>query len=366
MKKEFKVNKFLTLKFEGGETYIYVCGEVFLLCKSILIGIPKSNMESFEKVESIDELSEKIENYQDKITISPETEFWGHCSNLQVWYENNYDSRILHRDSAFPLLKRLTEVGDFVAKKIFREEIAKRLSSGFPAVVDYLIEEDYISYLSREEFIYSLLIDEEAEILENLEKFYKIKFQIFSYIENFEVIEMNTIVVHKKHIIELKLYEIGMSQFPQWITQLKFLKKLVLRKVGLNSISINIGNLTLLQYLDLGRNDIKILPESIGKLQNLNELYLENNQMAFLPQSIGRLINLKDLNLNNNLLTCLPETISNLDSLEWLQLLNNRFKEIPEIIGELKSLRSLFLTSGKFLNTPDCIQDKKNLSISFF
>jgi hypothetical protein len=366
MKKEFKVNKFLTLTLEGGETYIFVCGKQFLLCRSILIGIPKPNMESFENVESIDELSERIESYQDKTNISPETEFWGHCSNLQAWYENNYDSRILHRDIAFPLLKQLTEVGDLTAKKVFKEEIAKRLSSGFPSVVDYLIEENYIDYLSREEFIYSLLIDEEAEIVEKLEKSYNVTFSISSYIENLEVIGMNLIVVHKKHIIELKLHEIRMIQFPQCITQLKFLKRLALSKVGLKSISINIGSLIMLQYLDLSNNEINGLPESLSKLQDLNELYLENNQLTLLPQTIGKLSNLKDLNLNNNLLTSLPETFSNLDSLDWLQLLDNNFGKIPEIIGELKSLSSLFLTRNKFLNIPNCIQDKKDLSVSLF
>jgi len=58
---------------------------------------------------------------------------------------------ILHPDIVFPLLKKLTEVGDPLVKKVFKEEIAKRYKSGFPSVVKYLEEEEYLNYLSKEE-----------------------------------------------------------------------------------------------------------------------------------------------------------------------------------------------------------------------
>ena len=83
--------------------------------------------------------------------IPPETEFWGHCSNLQVWFENNYDTRLLHSNLAFPLLKRLTEVGDNQAKNVFNEEIVKRLRSGVFNTFLFLFETEYISYLSKDE-----------------------------------------------------------------------------------------------------------------------------------------------------------------------------------------------------------------------
>ena len=50
--------------------------------------------------------------------------------NLQVWAEMNYDTRILHRNLAFPLLKKLAQVGDPIAKKALKDEIAKRFLSG--------------------------------------------------------------------------------------------------------------------------------------------------------------------------------------------------------------------------------------------
>jgi len=63
-----------------------------------------------------------------------------------VWYENAYNTKLLHRNLAFPLLRRLTEVGDSLAKRVFTEEIAKRLESGSPSVVRFLIEEKYFHY----------------------------------------------------------------------------------------------------------------------------------------------------------------------------------------------------------------------------
>ena len=109
----------------------------------------------------------------DHSLISPETEFWGHCSNLQAWYESNYDTRILHRNLAFPLLKRLTEEGDTVAKKVFKEEIAKRLETGHPNVVLYLIEEEYLEVLNWEEF-YSVI--ENPRFLKNLSKWFRCEY----------------------------------------------------------------------------------------------------------------------------------------------------------------------------------------------
>ena len=54
--------------------------------------------------------------------------------NLQTWAENGYDTRILHSTLAFPLLKRLTEVGDLIAKNKLKEEIAIRYFYGMKNV----------------------------------------------------------------------------------------------------------------------------------------------------------------------------------------------------------------------------------------
>jgi len=143
----FKINKYITLKLEGETTNIYINDILFRHCKYLLINISSKNTENYKNIESIDEAAELLdrklemrsEEWIDK--IAPEVEFWGHCSNLQVWVENEYDSRILHRNLAFPMLKKLTEIGDPVAKKAFKDEIAIRFSSNiYNDINNFIIE----------------------------------------------------------------------------------------------------------------------------------------------------------------------------------------------------------------------------------
>jgi len=164
--KQFIVNEFITLKLENNKTNIYVKNRPFNQCKHLLINLDSQNLEKYDSIGSIDEAVDVLNKYQygnlyDNEEIPPEAEFWGHCSNLQAWVEHNYDTRLLHRNIAFPLLKKLTEVGDPIARRRFKEEIALRFQSGHPSVVRFLIREHYLNYLNREEinFLCEDLID---------------------------------------------------------------------------------------------------------------------------------------------------------------------------------------------------------------
>ena len=116
-----------------------------------------------------------------KYSISPEQEFWGHCSNLQMWYEHNYDTRIFRSNLAFPLLRELTEYGDPRAKKVFKEEIAKRIESGFLNVIFYLFNEGYLYAFNKNDIITSnyFKILDTITIQENDEKIVAAKYEIF-------------------------------------------------------------------------------------------------------------------------------------------------------------------------------------------
>ena len=130
-------------------------------CKYLILNIPVNDEILTNSIDSIDEAVSKLDMSFDFIKfgkITPEMEFWAHCSNLQAWAENDYNSKILHRNLAFPLLKKLTELGDPSAKKVFKEEIALRLASGEPNVVEYLITQGYLQYLNDEEL--ETVIDE--------------------------------------------------------------------------------------------------------------------------------------------------------------------------------------------------------------
>lgn len=83
--KEFKVNKFITVRLEHSETNIYVDGEFFIQCKFLLLNIPIDNISSFDDIESIDEAAENLDrsmegNEREKLGIPSKVEFWGHSS----------------------------------------------------------------------------------------------------------------------------------------------------------------------------------------------------------------------------------------------------------------------------------------------
>jgi len=170
IRNEFIINKYLKLRLEDDKTNIYVGGKLFRQCKYLLLDIPLNGERDYSEIESIDEAAEKLDRSMERgqpreFNIAPDIEFWGHCSNLQVWYEQEYDTRILHRNLAFPLLRALVEAGDPVAEKVFKEEIALRLVSGYPSVVHYIINQGYLKYFNNDE-LDSLLND--REFLKNL------------------------------------------------------------------------------------------------------------------------------------------------------------------------------------------------------
>ncbi len=166
-KKEYQINDYLTLKLENKATIIYVDGKQFIQCKFLLLNIPLDKVRDFDDIESIDEAAERLNHdleYQNKnkIKIPPKTEFWAHCSNLQVWAEYNYNSRLLHSNLAYPLLKAITDAGDPIAKEAFKREIKLRLESFSFSTQQYLIENGYLNYFNREERneLFKLILDE--------------------------------------------------------------------------------------------------------------------------------------------------------------------------------------------------------------
>ncbi|MBA7476718.1 hypothetical protein ES707_12112 [subsurface metagenome] len=162
---QFKINDHLEVKFKKGKSMIYVDSKPFKICKYLFLIDPQSK-PSQDSIDSIDEAEEILNGDFESESVTPEMVglsgeqvFWGHCSNLQAWWELDYDTRVLHSNLSFPLLKRLTEVGDAKAKKVFKEEIAKRFLDGYLPVVCFLLEGKYLDYLE---------LEEKSEIIERL------------------------------------------------------------------------------------------------------------------------------------------------------------------------------------------------------
>ncbi len=150
-----ELNDYLSLRLERGRTSLYVNGIRFNQCMQLVLNIPVDNIELFEGIESIDEVVDILEKHSESSfraeTIPEEEAFWGHCSNLQAWINHDYDTRILHRSFAFPLLRELTKLGDPKAKKVYKNEIAYRFTHGNFNIITYLLKQHYLDEFSAEE-----------------------------------------------------------------------------------------------------------------------------------------------------------------------------------------------------------------------
>jgi len=165
---EKEINQYITIKLVNRRTYIYVNGRRFIQCIRLILNIPKRDVPLYDEIDSIDEAAKLYSThvFQNRMVrgpmaapvpnqrhdITPEQEFWGHCSNIQAWIEHDYDTRILMSNISFPLLRELAKAGDPTASKVFKEEIALRLESGYPSVVQYLINQGYLQHFTIFEF----------------------------------------------------------------------------------------------------------------------------------------------------------------------------------------------------------------------
>ena len=361
MPKKFIINNNLTLKLEDGKTNIYIGDFLFQQCKFLLISIPLDDHEAYTNVGSIDDATEILDTSLEganieRYNISPEEEFWAHCSNLQAWYENEYDTRLLHSNLAFALLKKLYDIGDPLAKKKYKEELTQRFLFGSGRIQDFLIEEGYFTILSREELLNSV---KDSDILFKLEQLLNIQLMANTRISRGFLIEdgiitwlslddcnikiLPEIIKNLKSVRGLYLSRNSLTTLPKWIIDMEQLEYLNVSYNELEKIPKSIRNLRNLRRLELQYNKIEAIPNSIGELSQLEILFLRKNLIKAIPESIGMLTSLKDLRLGGNLIKTLPESIGNLSSLLSLDIGDNPIQKIPNSITNLRNLASLLL-----------------------
>lgn len=346
-------------------------------------------MRYFDEIDSIDEAADLVDGVLEeetrKIEIPPEVEFWGHCSNLQAWYENDYDTRLIHSNLAFPLLQKLSEVGDPLAKEKFQKEVRKRYEKGTEKTKVYLREAGIINYLPLDEEL-NLLFDSE-----NLIALTEFAEEVYSDRDPYKLIlvliyEDNVILRDKKVVeldfsgVDLELYEFPTSvlklrslealdlgnnyfkEIPEDINKLKFLKILYLPGNEIVHIPDSLWEKKTLEKLILSDNHIVSVSEDIGNLENLKILDLGENQLIDLPESIGKLKNLISLNLGGNQLSNLPESIEKLKTLKGFSLNGNKIEKLPEFIEKLPSLEYLDVHGTPLIKNPEEIKKMVELS----
>jgi Leucine-rich repeat (LRR) protein len=357
---EFQVSKYLSLRLEDECTIIYIAGKRFRQCKYLLLNIPVDEMYFLEDLESIDEAAEILDKSQEgvgpkEIKIPPEVEYWGHCSNLQVWYENEYDTRLLHSNLAFPLLKRLTETGDPLALEVFKAEIIKRYRDGTETTRKFLVIENFLAYLPTDERLNLLLNTDDFNTLMELSE----EIDIDSPLLTLEAL-FNRIKIDKKEIVELDLGKFGLREFPMSILNFKSLKVLSLKSNFLKEIPRRINRLKSLHKLWLNYNKLCFLPSSICSLISLEQLWLDNNKIRWLPKHVGKLIRLRSLHLSFNRLKNLPESLCDLKSLKKIFLLSNYLGTLPKCLYKLRSIECIDLRGNSFIEYPNILKEMKN------
>ncbi|MFW9881582.1 MAG: leucine-rich repeat domain-containing protein, partial [Candidatus Thorarchaeota archaeon] len=334
------------------------------------------------EIESIDEAAVKLDRSMERNhrKVPPETEFWGHCSNIQAWADNEYDTRILHRNLAFPLLKALVDAGDPIAKRKFKEEIALRYATGHPTVIRFLTQNGYLHYLTEDEFESMLIdidfpsIDEYSRkilpLLENIENT-----QVIQQLKQFTTTFVNKFRFKYKYLILLKVIEKLPNTVQQEFIEIIYNKYKNVRSFPilkfLNKAQINYCNLDLkiISYedrliglvLDSKANLKNKMIENIVDIKGLEE-YSENiididlsyNRITTL-KGIEKLKNLKKLSLKNNYIEKI-ECLEGLNNLEFLDLSGNiNIEKIPDSLNKLPNLKTVKLTGCRINNFSESV-----------
>jgi len=233
------------------------------------------------------------------------------CSEaLKLWTLNNYNSHLLHFSLTFPLLRSLYKMGDPIANKVYKGEILGALRENHNQVCRFLIEENYLDDLSKDE------IESSTDVL-NLTKL----------------------------ILASKRY----NNFPEFLLSKTFLKleSLDLTNNSISKIPDKINKLSSLVSLDLSENQFNYFPSVLSNLPNLKELYLHQNKLVDLPDFKEFPFSLEKLDLRSNLLTKITPSIVEIQTLKFLNLENNRLRQIPQFLGDLTSLEVLKLSFNK-------------------
>lgn len=422
---KFQINKYLSVRLEeNNDINIYIDRTLFRQCKYLLLkNLTLDQISDFiVDFKSVDEEAEKLNHLlevpDNGHEIPPETEFWAHCSNLQVWEENDYDTRLLHSNLSFPLLKRLAEVGDERAQVRFKDELAKTLFLGNVKTVYYLILNGYLNFLDNNE-LQTIFLDSNANLYRKINnalqdnnpqlKSYALLI-MKAFAEIGDVTAKNLIGTEfEKYCSETKFegmtveeilfYESSKnSGFYKFIDNESLLNMLLDEKEAKIALRLN---KELQERFDLSENfylqteydltefslllrptiltsgcDTRLLKQSLKEnlimgikgrcVAGINltggEYLLNLNKF---PLIITEFKHLNFLNLSYQYIREIPQEIKNLRSLEILNLSHNRIRSngIPLEVNTLSNLKRLHLDHNLLTRFPGTIGNFKSLKI---
>jgi len=127
-----KVNQYICISKENNKIVIYIQDDKFQEIDDILLNKISNDLGEGDK-------GARDTCYNNLLVA------------LNLWIRNKYDTFILPYELSFPLLKKLFDVGDSLAKKVFIHEIEKNLCFGEPRIIKFLLQRNYDHYLHQEQ-----------------------------------------------------------------------------------------------------------------------------------------------------------------------------------------------------------------------
>jgi len=191
-------------------------------------------------------------------------------------------SKLLEYDfeESFPLFKQLIKVGDFITRKLFKAELAKRFASGDFHMIEYLLQEKYLDDFTEEE---RTSIFEKLNHSKLLELDYERSFPLLK-----ELIALGDTIAKKQ------------------------LKEEIIRRVETASPRVMALLLKGCYFNYFSKEELGIICECWVEYENKlipainNYLDLSNQRLTTLPDLMGNLVSLQKLSLNSNKITTLP------------------------------------------------------------
>lgn len=111
-----------------------------------LVTIPSALFPSLKAITQ--EIKDPIDKYEyNQKKDLTETIFRRLLSNLITWSENDYNTQIIDHKIAFPLLKKLREVGETKFQIILQQEILKAYATSTFQVKEFLKREGYLKLI---------------------------------------------------------------------------------------------------------------------------------------------------------------------------------------------------------------------------
>ncbi len=274
--KVYMVNNYISLKLMFSKTLIYVCDELFLSCQKIALSIAPNEFENYADFNDIDDIISFYKSHAQTTTskdhLAPEEEFWGHCSNLQAWVENDYNTSVLSKNISFSLLKELYDRGVEQSSPIFKRELLERIKTGGILTLRYFLadtEENYLKHLTEEDLLDNLLPFEEAKIMKNISRFIPIEYTLttnlqdsreYSYFRDDEKLHF---CIKNGHITELEVslnWLTYSEEYHQALLQVKNLNHLEELAIYITASTCHTGTNTFLKALyDFENLDYELL-----------------------------------------------------------------------------------------------------------